>query len=138
MDEYGNSDYDQDYGNESAYGGYDQEQQDALQAAIDAATNDATNDKNAADLNAVLNNNSGGGGAGNNDTADLDPYGVGGQYDISNAADASLTKVNPDGTTTYTMPGGSKFTFDPLTKKYINDIWNYFWCIDSNITYFEK
>jgi hypothetical protein len=94
--------WDDNYGDASAYGGYDQQQQDYLQNALDAA-----------DLQTTLDSSGPGGGQ---TVYDLDPYAVGGQYDIANASTKKV--LNDDNTTTYTMPDGSKFKFDPTSKTY--------------------
>ena len=92
----------QDYGNTAAYGGYDQQQQDYLQNAIDAAKEQE-----------ALDNNAGGGGdeaAKNNaDAADLN---TALQENITNTEQLdSTTKV-------YTMSNGTKFIHNLETNEY--------------------
>lgn len=104
MSDYNSGENQEGYGDTDTYGGYEQEQQDYLQNAIDAAKEQEALDTS--------------GPGGGQTVHDLDPYAVGGQYDIANAADASKTVTNADGTKTYTMPDGSKFKFDPTSKTY--------------------
>jgi hypothetical protein len=97
----------QDYGSQEAYGGYEQQQQDYLQDAIDAAKNDA----DAADLNTVL------GGSGDA-TADENAA-----TSISNSVAAlqnEITKTEDLDSTTkvYTMANGTKFIHNLETNEY--------------------
>jgi hypothetical protein len=87
-----------DYGNTETYGGYDQQQQDALQAAIDAAKND----KDAADLNTVL-GGSGDATADENAATSINNNATALQNEITD------TKQLDSPTKVYTMANGTKF-----------------------------
>ena len=101
MSDYNSGDDQEGYGDTETYGGYDDQQQLYLQAALDAAKG-----------NTIVGDGTSAGDTG----AELDPYGVGGQYSLENAA----TKTDQIDSTTkvYTMPDGSKFIHNLETNEY--------------------